>query len=153
MKKGGMKKMSYKTIRQKAHEEAKRATNPICQCGDHCRRNRFSYYINEFGERVPICNNCLRAVEKTLDTFEFLWFIGEVRNMSEVKRRELQAVRIEVAVQICIKFPSLYPKIYGKSRTPITDYESAAADILVGLIKLEPSIKHILDFYYKREGR
>ena len=73
--------------------------------------------------------------------------------MLEPKNRELQALRIETAIQICIKFPSLYNKIYGKSRAPISDYESLAADILVGLCELEPCIKNILSFYYKREAR
>jgi len=73
--------------------------------------------------------------------------------MIEPKNRELQAVRIEVAISICIKFPNLYNKIYGKSKAPISDYESFAADILVGLCELEPSIKHKLDFYLKRESR
>jgi len=70
--------------------------------------------------------------------------------MIEPKNRELQAVRIEVAISICIKFPNLYNKIYGKSKAPISDYESYAADILVGLIETEPCIKNILSFYYKR---
>ena len=70
--------------------------------------------------------------------------------MIEPKGRELQAVRIEVAIDICIKFPNLYNKIYGKSKAPISDYETYAADILVGLCELEPCIKKILSFYYKR---
>jgi len=70
--------------------------------------------------------------------------------MIESKNRELQAVRIEIAISICIKFPNLYNKIYGKSKAPITDYESYAADILVGLCESEPCIKKILSFYYKR---
>lgn len=70
--------------------------------------------------------------------------------MIEPKGRELQAVRIEIAVNICMKFPNLYPKIFGKSKVPITDYESAAAEILAMLCELEPCIKHILDFHYKR---
>ena len=70
--------------------------------------------------------------------------------MIEPKSRELRAVRIEIAVRICIRFPKLYNKIFGKSMEPITDYESAAAEILAMLCKLEPCIKHILDFYYKR---
>jgi len=73
--------------------------------------------------------------------------------MIEPKNRELRAVRIEVAISICIKFPNLYNKIYGKSKAPISDYESYAADILVGLCESEPCIKNILSFYYKREKR
>ena len=73
--------------------------------------------------------------------------------MISENRNELRAIRVECAVSICLKCPSLYNKIYGKSRVPISDRESYAADILVGLIRQEPCIKYILDFYYKREMR
>lgn len=83
----------------------------------------------------------------------YVMFVKEVSRMGQMSSHDLRAVRIEVAINVCLRFPSLYNKIYGKSKAPITDYESGAADILVGLCKLEPCVKYILDFYYKRELR
>ena len=73
--------------------------------------------------------------------------------MIEPKSRELRAVRIEVAVQICIQHPNLYPKIMSKIPVFISQKERCAADVLREMMRQEPCIKHILDFYYKRMGR
>jgi len=70
--------------------------------------------------------------------------------MIEPKSRELQAVRIEIAVQICIQHPNLYPKLMSKNPVFIADKEYVAACVLKEMMRLEPCIKHILDFHYKR---
>jgi len=67
--------------------------------------------------------------------------------MIQIKDREVKAVRIEIAIDICTTFPNLFNKIYGKSRAQITDYESSAAEVLAGLCELEPCVKEILKFY------
>ena len=74
----------------------------------------------------------------------------EVSGMISVERNELRAIRMECAVSICKKFPSLYNKIYGKYKRPLSDREFHVADILISLIRLEPSIKGILDYYYRK---
>lgn len=79
--------------------------------------------------------------------------VKEVRRMISKERDELRTIRIEIAVGICVKFPNLYPKIFGQSRAPISDYESSVAEILAMLVKCEPCLKKILDFYYKRQVR
>jgi hypothetical protein len=71
----------------------------------------------------------------------------------EPKNRELQAVRIEVAVNICVSFPELYPKLMSKNPVFIADKEYVAACVLKEMMRLEPCIKNILSFYYKREAR
>jgi hypothetical protein len=73
--------------------------------------------------------------------------------MIEPKNRELQAARIEIAIQICLSFPQLYPKCMGMKKGYMSDKEYVAACVLGELMKLEPSIKHILDFHYKRMVR
>lgn len=77
--------------------------------------------------------------------------VRSVCDMKELSKQELKAIHLELAIHICTKFPSLYNKIYGRSKAVISDYESAAAEILGSLCELEPSIGHILKFYYKRE--
>jgi hypothetical protein len=73
--------------------------------------------------------------------------------MIEPKNRNLQAVRIEIAVQICQSFPALYSKVNSLQPHFISDKERCAAETLIKLMSLEPSIRHILDFYYKRMER
>lgn len=70
--------------------------------------------------------------------------------MSEEKSRRLQAARIEVAVQICIANPALYPKLTSRCPHFKSERERLQAETLVNLMRLEPSIRHILDFHYKR---
>jgi hypothetical protein len=74
----------------------------------------------------------------------------EVVRMIESKNRELQAVRIELAVQICLSYPTLYPRMKSRNLVYKSDKEMVACKVLDNLIHLEPSIKHILDFHYKR---
>jgi len=71
----------------------------------------------------------------------------------EPKNRELQAVRIKIAVNICVQYPNLYPKLMSKNPVFIADKEYVAARVLKEMMRLEPCIKNILSFYYKRESR
>lgn len=73
--------------------------------------------------------------------------------MISVERNELRSIRMRIAVGICEKFPSLYNKLYSKYTGPLSDREFDVADILIGLIRQEPCLKIVLDFYYKREMR
>jgi hypothetical protein len=70
--------------------------------------------------------------------------------MIEPKGRELQAVRIEVAVNICITYPALYKKIFSKTPLWNNEKEKCAGEVLKAMLKAEPCIKNILSFYYKR---
>lgn len=69
----------------------------------------------------------------------------------EARSQDLQAARIDIAVQICLSFPQLYPKLKSKKPLFISQKERCAADVLGEMLRQEPSIRHILDFYYKRE--
>lgn len=71
--------------------------------------------------------------------------------MRNVSPSELKAIRIEVAVKICQSFPHLYSKIQSKTWPILIGQEIMAAEMLNKLMDLEPCIKHILDFYAKRE--
>jgi len=73
--------------------------------------------------------------------------------MIEPKSRELQAVRIEVAINICIKYPTLYNKIQSGNLIYKSNDEMVACHVLLEMLRLEPCIKNILSFYYKRELR
>ena len=72
--------------------------------------------------------------------------------MSMVKRRELQAARIEIAINICVLHPNLYPTIRNRQYIYNDDKDKLCAQILLSLMKQEPCIKRILEYYYKREG-
>jgi len=73
--------------------------------------------------------------------------------MIEPKNRELQAVRIEVAINICIKYPTLYNRMKDKNIVYKSEEEMVACKVLDSLMCLEPCIRNILSFYYKREAR
>jgi hypothetical protein len=70
--------------------------------------------------------------------------------MIEPKNRELQAVRIEVAINLCIKYPNLGQVVSWKYYVPRSEDERLAKLLLINLMNLEPCIKKILSFYYKR---
>ena len=70
--------------------------------------------------------------------------------MIEPKSRNLQAARIEIAVQICIRYPNIYNMIKTHEFVFKSDKERVACEVLMSLMRYEPCIKHILDFYYKR---
>lgn len=71
--------------------------------------------------------------------------------MKELNERELKAVRIEVAIEMCIRSPSLYQNTLEQMKHFNLSRETVAVKILRELMRLEPSIGHILEFYYKRE--
>ena len=100
---------------------------------------------------------CVVVLYSWIDRFICLYVhdVGTEKmiRMIEPKNRELKAVRIEVAIGICIKFPTLYPKHVKFSCPMQSEDEFNAWKILRSLMELEPCIKHILDFYYKRELR
>jgi len=73
--------------------------------------------------------------------------------MSEPKSRELRAVRIEVAITMCIQNPSLYANLLEQEKHFNPTRETLHVKILRELMRLEPCIKNILSFYYKREPR
>ena len=73
--------------------------------------------------------------------------------MKELSKEQLKAVRIEMAVQLCISRPALYRKVTSVCPVWNNKSERLAGRILKGLMCLEPSIGHILKFYYKRERR
>jgi len=69
--------------------------------------------------------------------------------MKELSKRQLLAVRMEIAVGICTKFPNLYPNI-KKGKLPLDgSAEESASDVLGVLIYLEPIIGKVLKVYYK----
>lgn len=70
--------------------------------------------------------------------------------MVEPKSRELQAVRIEIAVNLCMSYPRIYQMIKTHQFYFKSDKERVACEVLMALMRYEPCIKHILDFYYKR---
>jgi len=70
--------------------------------------------------------------------------------MSELKRRELQTVRINVAIELCIRFPDLYRKVVTRASVFKDETEYCASKILAELMRLEPSIRYILSFYHER---
>jgi len=73
--------------------------------------------------------------------------------MIDNKSREMTATRLEVAIGICLRFPTLFNKVMSKQQINITEEEYPAAKILVDLLNLEPVVRHVLTFYYKRELR
>ena len=74
----------------------------------------------------------------------------EVVRMIEPKNRNLQAARIEIAVQICIQHPNLFPKLQRHEYIYNDEKEKLCAEVLMSLMAQEPCIRKILSFYYKR---
>jgi hypothetical protein len=70
--------------------------------------------------------------------------------MIEPKNRELQAVRIEVAMNLCITYPTIYDMIKTHKFVFKSDKERVACELLMYMMRYEPCIKNILSFYYKR---
>jgi len=73
--------------------------------------------------------------------------------MSDKFDNRLTAARLEIAVQICLSFPSLYNKLGRVQWQYITGDERKAAVMLVSLLNVDPVVKWTLDYYYKRELR
>lgn len=70
-----------------------------------------------------------------------------------IPKQELQQIRIETATQICINYPHLMKMLFQRFPEEARSIEERIRfNILLELTKLEPSIKHILSFYMKRNG-
>jgi hypothetical protein len=76
-----------------------------------------------------------------------------VSEMAEISRDELRQIRIELAVKTCMSFPNLAREIIENKPFYVKPSEMVAFRVLKDLLKLEPSIKHLLKFYVKREAR
>ena len=73
--------------------------------------------------------------------------------MKELSTEKLKAIRINVAIQMCIRSPSLYQNTIDQRKHFNLSRETVAVKVLRELMRLEPSIGHILEFYHKREAR
>lgn len=73
--------------------------------------------------------------------------------MNQVNDKEMLAVRMEIAVGICTKFPNLYMKLHSWRCGIVTRTEEPAANVLSGLMQVEPLIRKVLDAYYQPEIR
>jgi len=67
---------------------------------------------------------------------------------NRISDREMLAVRMEVAVGICTKFPNLGPKFFSTTLITITSKEVIAANTLKELLRMEPVIYNVLKAYY-----
>lgn len=68
-----------------------------------------------------------------------------------ISKQELQKIRIETATKMCIQYPHLITLLFQKEvYIPMSKNEEIRFRILKELTNLEPSIKHILSFYIKR---
>jgi hypothetical protein len=65
-----------------------------------------------------------------------------------ISEEKLKALRLEIAVSICNKYPKLFQKIFADKGYVLTDYESGAAEILALLCETNPNIKKTLSFLY-----
>jgi hypothetical protein len=63
----------------------------------------------------------------------------------------LKMLRVDTAIQMCIQTPHLTEMILSNSPDEPRNYEEKIRfGILQELVKIEPSILHILKFYHKR---
>jgi len=69
--------------------------------------------------------------------------------MKVISKKDLLAIRMNIAVSICGRFPNLYPNIKKGKLPPDGSAEESAADVLGVLIFLEPTIGKVLKVYYK----
>lgn len=63
--------------------------------------------------------------------------------------REMLAVRMEIAVSICTKHPTLYKRMEHDNLVYFSEEEMVACKILDNLMMLEPVIGKVLELYYK----
>jgi len=73
--------------------------------------------------------------------------------MLEPKNRELQAVRIDIAIRICIEHPQVLEALMSDKPKYLEPKDAVALSLVRIMMKAEPCIKNILSFYYKRELR
>jgi len=69
--------------------------------------------------------------------------------MKLVSDRELLAVRMEVAVSICAKFPTMYKKVKEHKAPFGDDVQHTVYCVLTLLLEVEPVIDKVLGAYYK----
>lgn len=69
-------------------------------------------------------------------------------------KEEMQQLRIKIATDMCVAYPKLTELILQKKPLLIglTKDEKIRFKILQDMTKLEPSIKHILEYYIKRNS-
>ncbi len=63
--------------------------------------------------------------------------------------KEMRSARLEIAVQLCHKYPSLFKKLYGNAGYVMAEKEAIASEVLKGLCEADPMIKTVLSQYYK----
>ena len=73
--------------------------------------------------------------------------------MIEPKNRELQAMRIDIALKICINHPQVLEALMSDKPKYLDSKDTVAFSLVKIMMKAEPCIKNILSFYYKREAR
>jgi hypothetical protein len=64
-------------------------------------------------------------------------------------KRSLKEIRQEVAVSICVENPSAYEKATAENPQFKDEKERAIVESLKGIMKLEPTVKAVLDTYLK----
>jgi hypothetical protein len=66
-----------------------------------------------------------------------------------ISDKEMRSARLEIAVQICYKYPTLFKKLYGNTGYVMAEKEAIASEVLKGLCEADPIIKTISSQYYK----
>lgn len=79
--------------------------------------------------------------------------VKEVECMSKISDKNLTAVRIEIAVNICTLRPKVLEAICSQKPTYLKTDDVAGFHIVKIMMKAEPSIGNILKFYHKRLAR
>ena len=73
--------------------------------------------------------------------------------MSETKNKDLQKLRIEICVKLCQSHPKVWDAVISEQTSYIEKNDKVTFVIVEALTRLEPSIRHILSYYHKRERR
>jgi len=73
--------------------------------------------------------------------------------MSNFSKDEMTRLRQKVAVDVCISHPKVFDAVLITAPTYLEPKERDYYVVVDALMKLEPSIKHILSYYHKRERR
>ena len=73
--------------------------------------------------------------------------LEEVEKMiKKLTSQELRQIQLEIATLICIKYPSLYRKIFGQAGYVMGEREALAGECLKGICEIDPVIKIILGY-------
>lgn len=70
--------------------------------------------------------------------------------MVDIEKEQLRKDRQDIAISICIKHPSAFAKTQEKHPVFKDENEKTAVEVLKELMKSELSIRHTLQYYYKR---